>query len=139
MEHHTSLSARLVYLGAALVTVGVGLGVRAVLTGVVANVGGVALWSVLVACLIAAVRPSLSAVRLAWITLGISVAVELFQLTGVPLALYRIHRLFALVLGTSFQWADLPAYALGSALAGAMQHLWLSLQQRGGAGRPPGA
>lgn len=107
---------------AAGITIVAGLGVRAVLTGAPANVGGVALWSVLVACLIVWVRPTLSGIRVFGWCLGISVAVELFQLTPIPVGLYRIHRAFALVFGTHFQWADLPAYAIGSGIGGALQH-----------------
>ncbi|HHO51757.1 MAG TPA: DUF2809 domain-containing protein [Deltaproteobacteria bacterium] len=138
MEPRAWLRPRIVPLLAALLTAGAGLGARAVLTGAVANVGGVALWSVLVACLILAVRPSLPGGQLFALTLGISVAVELFQLTGVPLALYRIHRLSALVLGTSFQWADLPAYLLGSLAAGLGQGLSLRARRAADPGRGAG-
>lgn len=97
--------------------VGVGMAARFGLSGVVANVAGVALWSVLVYVLVLLVRPSLAPVMCAGVTLGVSWAVELFQLTPIPLALAEVSVLFRLALGTHFDPLDLPAYLLGVLVA----------------------
>jgi len=106
---------------AAALTLALGLSARAALSGWVAKYAGVALWATLLYFLIVLV-----ARRLAWpaalaICVGLSFAVELFQLTPVPLRLSRISPLFALVLGTTYSSADLPAYVVGAAL-GALAH-----------------
>lgn len=48
---------------------------------------------------------------------AIMVAIETFQLTGIPARLARstslFARLLAIALGTSFSWRDLAAYAVG--------------------------
>lgn len=106
---------------AAMLTLGAGLGCRAVLSGPLAKYGGVALWATLVYFLVLWVKPHLTVGRTALLCLNISVAVELFQLTPVPRALYEVHRAFALVFGTTFHVWDLPAYAAG-ALLGAIVH-----------------
>lgn len=113
--------ARIAPTVAAPVTVAAGLGVRAVLDGPVANVAGVALWTVLVAVILVWLRPRMRPRSVLGWSLAIGVGVELLQLTGLPLRLYRIHPLFALVLGTSFQLEDLPGYLLGAALGATLQ------------------
>ena len=51
---------------------------------------------------------------------GVSAAVEVFQLTGIPAHLAAVVPGAALVLGTTFQGSDLVAYALGAlAMTGA--------------------
>ena len=113
------------------VVIGAGLGVRAALSGPIANLGGVALWATLICCLIVLARPALSPIRLFVAGVGVSFAVELFQLTPIPMALYRIHPASALVLGTSFEAADLPAYVVGSGLGAALQALHRAIVDRG--------
>ncbi len=94
-----------------------GLGLRAFMSGAVAKYGGVALWATLVYFLLLCVAPSLSRGRCFWLCVGISFAVELFQLTSIPRALNDEHAGFALVFGTTFHVLDLPAYVAGAALA----------------------
>jgi hypothetical protein len=105
---------------AAVLTLAAGLGCRAVFSGWVSKYGGVALWATLVYFLVLWVRPQLAVGRAALLCLGISVAVELFQLTPVPRALYELHAGFALVFGTTFHAWDLPAYAAGALLGAAI-------------------
>jgi hypothetical protein len=105
---------------AGLLTLAAGLGCRAALSGWLAKYGGVALWATLVYFLVLWVRPRLAVARTALLCLGISVAVELFQLTPVPRALHEIHPAFALVFGTTFNAWDLPAYAAGTVLGAAI-------------------
>ncbi len=101
---------------AAVLTVAAGLGVRAALTGDLAKFAGDALYTVLLVWLVLVVAPRTRPVGAAVVALAISVAVELFQLTGVPAALSE-HLLARLVLGSTFNAPDLPWYAVG-ALAG---------------------
>lgn len=115
---------------AGLLTLAAGLGLRAGFSGWLSKYGGVALWATLVYFLVLWVRPRLAVTRAALLCLGISVAVELFQLTPVPRALYEVHPAFALVFGTTFNAWDLPAYAAGALLGAAIHALF----QRG-AGR----
>jgi hypothetical protein len=111
-----------VCLGA--VTIAAGLGVRAVSDGAVSNLVGVALWDTLVCCLVVLLRPDVSPGSLFVVGALLGIGTEVFQATGVPLQLYRAHPVLALVFGTTFQWADLPAYPIGAALGAAGQALW---------------
>jgi len=104
-------------------TVAAGLAVRALLAGWWAKYPGVALWSVALYWLVLLVRPSLAIPRAAALTLALSWAVELFQLTPVPAALASKHVLFRLVLGRDFGVWDLPAYLAGVLLAAALHAL----------------
>ncbi len=110
---------------AALATVAVGLAWRALFSGWLAKYGGVALWATLVYFLIVWLRPGLSARRAALACVVVSVAVELFQLTPIPRALYELHRGFALVFGTTFNLYDVPAYAAGALLGFALHSAYL--------------
>jgi hypothetical protein len=105
-------------------TIAAGLGVRAVSDGAVSNLVGVALWDTLVCCLIVLLRPDVSPRSLFVAGALLGIGTEVLQATGLPLRLYRAHPLFALVLGTTFQWADVPAYPVGAALGAAGQALW---------------
>lgn len=103
----------------AALTLVAGLSIRAVSTGAVSNLVGVALWDTLVCCLVVFVRPGVSPRALFVIGSLVGIGTEGLQATGVPLELYRAHPSFALVLGTTFQWADVAAYPLGAALGAA--------------------
>lgn len=107
---------RLGTLGLAGLTVAVGLGVRTLWDGMAANLVGVALWDTLVGLLVVLLLPRVSPGRLFVVATLIGIGTELFQATGVPMMLFRIHPLFGLVLGTTFEWADVAAYPLGGAL-----------------------
>jgi hypothetical protein len=74
---------------------------------------GDALYTVMLYFLVALARPSLRPVALGSIALGLSIALELFQLTGIPA---RLPRLLQFALGTSFAWHDLGCYVVGAAL-----------------------
>lgn len=133
--HHAWWRQRVFATTAALLTLVAGLGCRAVFSGWVSKYGGVALWATLVYFLVLWVRPQLPVARAALLCLAISVAVELFQLTPVPRALYELHAAFALVFGTTFHAWDLPAYAAGALLGAAVQAAFRnSSRHRAGAG-----
>lgn len=112
---------RLAAAGAVVVTVGAGLGLRAVATGSPAKYGGDALYTVLIYALIVLVLPRVTALRAAAGALAASWVVEFLQLTGVPAELSRHSGLARLVLGSTFNPPDLLWYAVGAA-AGWLGH-----------------
>jgi hypothetical protein len=99
---------------AAVVTLGAGLGVRAVTGGVFAKYAGIALYAAFLYTLVVALAPRLTPVRAAAITTAVCWAVELFQLTPVPATLSAHSVLARLALGTTFNWPDLLWYAVGA-------------------------
>ncbi|WP_051779796.1 DUF2809 domain-containing protein [Streptomyces sp. NRRL S-241] len=103
---------------AALVTVGAGLGLRAVAAGSVAKYGGDALYTVLLLTLVVLAAPRLTPLRAAATALAASWAVEFLQLTGLPADLSRHSTLARLVLGSTFNAPDLFWYAVGAAAGG---------------------
>ncbi|WP_089875360.1 MULTISPECIES: ribosomal maturation YjgA family protein [unclassified Leifsonia] len=105
-------------VGLALVVVG--LAVARGMDGPVAAFVGDALYAALIVVVIAFLAPRASAVTVAVAAFAVCAAVELFQLTGVPAALADSVPAVALVLGTTFQWTDLVAYAIGAMLTGAV-------------------
>jgi hypothetical protein len=108
---------RLPGAAAALLTVAAGLAVHVFGSGRFAGYAGDALYTVLVYALVVTVRPQVRpAVAACW-ALGISWAVEFFQLTDVPATLSAAVPLLRLVLGTTFNALDLVAYAVGAAAA----------------------
>lgn len=106
---------RLPAVVAALLTVVAGLSVRSLLGGDPAKYAGDALYALLIFWLVLVVAPRAPGWAAAATALGVSTAVELFQLTGVPAALGAHSALARLVLGTTFNAPDLPLYALGAA------------------------
>ncbi|MFJ2090143.1 DUF2809 domain-containing protein [Streptomyces sp. NPDC087901] len=109
--------ARAVAAGAAVLTVVAGLGVRTVADGAVAKYAGDALYTVLICALVALCAPRARPLAVAGAGLGISWAVELLQLTGVPAELSRHSAVARLVLGSTFNAPDLLWYAVGAAAA----------------------
>lgn len=76
--------------------------------------GGDALWALLLFCLVCGCRPRMKIVIAAGLALGIAVAVECSQLYHAPwIDTIRATRLGLLILGSTFNWPDIPAYALG--------------------------
>lgn len=100
---------------AAVLTVAVGLGVRALLGGSVAEHAGDALYTVLILALVVLVAPRLRPLTAAGAALAFSWAVELLQLTNVPAELSRHSVVARLVLGSTFNAPDLLWYAVGAA------------------------
>ncbi|MFC4629203.1 DUF2809 domain-containing protein [Promicromonospora alba] len=114
------LRQRLVPAVATVVTVAAGLSVRSVLGGDLAKYAGDALYALLIFWLVLVVAPRTRAWVAAVVAFAVSVAVELFQLTGVPAELGAHSVLARLVLGTTFNAPDLPFYAVGAALGWAL-------------------
>src|SRR4051812_39336775 len=102
----------------AVVLVVVGLAVARGTAVPAGAVMGDALYAALLYVVFAALAPRLHARGLAPIAFAACAAVEFFQLTGIPGELAQTIPGAALVLGTTFQWADFAAYAIGAAAAG---------------------
>ncbi len=91
---------------------------------------GDALYAVMIYLLVAAARPRSTPARLGVAALALSVAIELFQLTGIPAGLPRGLRF---VLGTTFAWHDMACYAVGVAAITAAHTAAASSTVRAGA------
>ncbi|MFE2723627.1 DUF2809 domain-containing protein [Kitasatospora sp. NPDC059327] len=116
---------------AAVLTVGAGLGVRAVAGGEVAKYAGDAAYTVLLYALVLLVAPRLRPSVAAVVTAGLSWAVELFQLTGVPEGLGRRSAVARLVLGSTFDVPDLGWYLVGAGAAALLHGAVLRLTRSG--------
>lgn len=120
--------SRTLYLRLVVVTVALGLASRrfgGVLPGFVAAYAGDVLWAAMVFLLVAAAWRTGPTRRVAAAAGIISLAVELLQLYHAPwIDALRQTRLGGLVLGFGFLWSDLACYAVGIALAAALDG-WL--------------
>lgn len=74
---------------------------------------GDALYTVMLYFLVALARPQWRPSLLGASALGISIAIELFQLTEIPA---RLPRVLQIALGTTFAWHDIVCYCVGAAL-----------------------
>ncbi|KDN88042.1 DUF2809 domain-containing protein [Kitasatospora cheerisanensis] len=92
---------------------------------------GGALYTALLYTLLMAAAPRLRPPTAGAVALAAGWAVELFQLTGVPESLGARSRAARLILGTTFDASDLPAYALGALAAAALHHTARRLAARG--------
>lgn len=78
-----------------------------------AKYGGDALWALLVFCGFAFILPRASTLRLALLALGFAWAIEFSQIYHAEwIDQIRSTRLGALILGSTFNWPDLLAYAV---------------------------
>jgi len=77
-------------------------------------------YAVMFGFLLLALRPTLSPRVIGFGAFGICLALELFQLTGLPL---RTPQPLRFLLGTSFAWHDAACYAIGAAVVAAIVHL----------------
>lgn len=98
------------------VVVAAGLAVRG-LPGVAGDAAGGVLYAVLVTLLVALLVPRGRPVVVGAVALGLCVAVELAQLTGLPARAVDAVPPLRYVLGTTFHAPDLVAYAVGSGVA----------------------
>lgn len=94
-----------------------GLAARFGLDGLVADLAGGVAYTAFAYVLVALLLPDWAPIRVAAAALAFSFAIELFQLTGLPADLNAWFSPLRLVLGTSFAASDLAAYAVGAALA----------------------
>lgn len=88
----------------------------------VARYGGDTLWAAMVLWIVVMLRPRLAVPRAALAAIGIAFAVEFSQRVHIPwLDALRATRIGALALGQGFLWSDLVCYAVGVALAAALE------------------
>lgn len=121
---------RLLLAGAGLCVVPLGLASRFLLDGGAGDAAGGVLYAVLIYLLVAFAAPRWRPLRVAAVAACLCFAVELFQLTPVPGNLAEIFPPIALVLGTTFVAADLPAYAAGAVAAAALDAVILRAIRR---------
>lgn len=109
---------RFLYLGALLAVLALGLVWRSPqlpFPPFLRKYGADALWALLVYLLLRFVRPEAKATTCAVIAFVFAAVVEFTQLYHAPwIDALRATRLGALILGSVFNWPDLPAYAAGS-------------------------
>lgn len=112
---------RLIAAALLAVTIGIGLLVHAALPDTAAtDIAGDALYAVAAYLAVVLLAPGLPALAVGAIAAAWCVAVELFQLTGLPLV-WGVHfRPAMLLLGTVFDPRDLLVYLLTIALATAL-------------------
>lgn len=115
---------------AALVTIALGLGVRAVGDGIASAVGGDALYAVLVYVVVALVAPRARPLVVAAVAWGVCAAVELAQLAGFSAAVVGAWEPARWVLGTTFHGPDLVVYAAGAVIAGALDTVLCTASRR---------
>ncbi len=108
---------RVVACCAALLVVAAGLVVTRVGTGTAADLAGDALYAVLVYLVLVAVVPRWRSRTVGIVAVALCWAVELAQLSGVPADFVAWWPPARYVLGTTFGWRDLVAYAVGVAVA----------------------
>lgn len=114
-------SRRLVAVALAIATVAAGLGMRAVLPrGVATDAAGDALYAVLIYTLTVAVLPRTRPATIALLAGAFCVAVEFFQLTGLPRVWATVFPPIALVLGTGFDARDIVVYLAALTIAAAL-------------------
>jgi hypothetical protein len=98
------------------ITIVLGLASRAVHVGwwVCDKSVGDVLYTVAAYLVLAIALPRARPRWLAVAAFAFSCAIELFQLTDIPLALWREHPWVRIFLGTSFAWHDVVCYAVGA-------------------------
>lgn len=85
---------------------------------------GDALWAALVLVLIRFCRPRMTIVSGSILAFGIAVAVEFSQLYHAPwIDAIRGTRLGLLIIGSTFNWPDIAAYALGILTAASLDRI----------------
>ena len=109
----TTRVRRAALAAASAATIALGLAVHFRGEGAAADPAADALYAVLIYLLVALLRPRLHSVLVGAVALAFCVAIELFQLTGVPQMLSDVTPLARLVFGTTFVPADLLSYAAG--------------------------
>lgn len=95
---------------AALITVGAGFSVHALVEGAVGDIIGDALYATLIYLLVVCALPRLAFGWVALLSAGFCTAVELVQLTGAPRAWAESFPSIGLVLGSGFDVRDLLVY-----------------------------
>lgn len=109
---------RLIAVGLTLATVGAGLAVRFVLRrGAASDVAGDGLYAILIYLIVVFLAPRARPAVAAVVAGLLCVAIELFQLTGLPVAWAATFPPSALVLGTGFDPRDIVVYVAAVVIA----------------------
>lgn len=125
---------RIVAAVALAVVIATGLAVHALLADSAAtDIAGDALYAIAAYFFVVLVAPRLPAIATGAIAVGWCVAIELFQLTGIPLALGTVFSPAMLVLGTVFDARDLVVYLIAVAVTTVTD---AALRVRAGSRRP---
>ncbi len=115
---------RFVAVGILLLTIAAGLAVHALAPdGTASDIAGDALYAVAAYLAVVIVAPRMRTPLVAIVAAAWCVAVELFQLTGVPLALGAEFSPIMLVLGTVFDARDLVIYLVTVAVVASIDGL----------------
>ncbi|PZP16068.1 MAG: DUF2809 domain-containing protein [Brachybacterium faecium] len=102
---------------AGIVTIALGLGIRAGVDAGWAGPAGDVLYATLMYLVIAFLVPRRPRWQVAAVALAACWAIELFQATGVPAQLAQVFPPIRLLLGTTFVPIDMLSYCLGVGLA----------------------
>lgn len=115
-RHDSAMPPRARFALLLAITIVLGLASRAVRVGwsVWDKSLGDVLYTVAAYLVLAIALPRARPVSLAAAAFGFSLAIELFQITGIPWALGRDRAWVRLLLGTTFAWHDVACYALGA-------------------------
>lgn len=99
-----------------VLTVAIGLGSRRFPIGALVwdKSLGDALYAVMLYFVVLLARPALRPAVAGAAALSLSIAIEVFQLTGIPA---RLPRVLQLALGTTFAWHDVACYVVGALVA----------------------
>jgi hypothetical protein len=128
------LRHRWLYALCGVLVIVLGLGSRSDLVPLpafVAKYGGDALWALLVFLGFGFLFPRLSTLGTAGLALAFSCAIEFSQLYRAPwFDALRRNRFGALVLGDTFAWADIAAYAVGIAFGACVEWVVLACRVR---------
>lgn len=110
-------------LVAAVLVVAAGLATSRLVPGASGDALGDALYAALVLLLVTLVAPRRGLVGRAVVAVALCWAVELAQATGGPGAAVHAWPPLRYLLGTTFAWPDLVAYAIGVLFAGAVMQV----------------
>lgn len=113
----STLRPHILWLLLTLAVIALGLLSRQVLSGLPAKYLGVALYAVMMVCIVKLVRPSLAASFACAAALAICLAIEALQATPLPARLNAQLPPLRLILGEVFSWWDIAAYAAGVLIA----------------------
>jgi hypothetical protein len=113
-ERPTTSRRRLWLAASAVATIALGLAVHRWMPGAAGDFTADAAYAVLIYLLVAAVAPRLNGLAVFLVAVVFCFAIELAQLSDIPLRLAEAVPFISLVLGTTFVPRDLLAYLLGA-------------------------
>ena len=105
-------------------------GFPALVPAVLGKYPGDALWATMVLFGFAFVRPEMAPLKLACLAFSVSCLVELSQLYQAPwINSIRAYKIGHLVLGSGFDWPDIPAYAVGVLAGYALDRILFAMRR----------